>query len=160
MFYLNLPNALIPVHEQHVVLRLHLFCFGSEGWKVASNDSPVALVAEDDYQVREFVTALLERKGFRVLSACNGNEALRLCENQPDLRLVLTDGELGPGPNGIQLADILLKTRQGTAILVIAGTPEACVKAAERNLEFLLKPFMIGEFYERLKKLTCPIIPR
>ena len=50
---------------------------------------PVILVADDDEDIRLFVTLLLERAGHRVVAAENGEEALRLAaEHDPDLLLL------------------------------------------------------------------------
>ena len=119
----------------------------------------VALVAEDDYQIRALLVALIEREGFKVVNARNGNEALKICKDHSDLAVLLTDGDLGCGPTGIQLAEFLLKERPSVAILIISGTPAVGTQAAERHLEFLQKPFMIRELSERIKKLMQPIIP-
>jgi len=124
--------------------------------EVRSNERPVALVAEDDYQIRALLVALIEREGFEVVNACNGTEALNICKDHSDLAVLLTDGDLGPGPNGIQIAEFLLKERPSVAILIISGTPAVGTQAAERHLEFLQKPFMIRELSERLKKLMHP----
>jgi CheY-like chemotaxis protein len=120
---------------------------------VSSGDSPVALVVEDDDQVRSFVTAVLEREGFRVLTASNGSDGLALCRNTPDVRVLLTDGQMGPGPTGIELAETLLKERPEIKILLISGTPEIGVLAAQRHLEFLQKPFVIRDLLQRIERL-------
>jgi DNA-binding NtrC family response regulator len=118
-----------------------------------SKQSAVALIVEDDDQVRGFVSVVLQREGFTVLTACDGTEALRMCRDHLDLRLLLTDIETSLYPNGIHLADILLKERPGINILVISGTPEIGFQATKRKLEFLLKPFMMRDLIDRLNRV-------
>ena len=121
---------------------------------MSSGNVPVALVVEDDDQVRGFVRAVLEREGFHVLTARSGSEGLTLCRHTPDVRVLLTDGQMGDGLTGIELAETLLKERPEIKILLISGTPEMGALAAERHLEFLQKPFVIRDLLRRIERLT------
>lgn len=124
-----------------------------------SAESPVALVVEDDDQVRNFVTAVLQREGFHVLTARNASEALIVCRRQRNVTVLLTDGQMGSGLTGIELAAILLKEQPELSALLISGTPEIGLLAAERKLEFLEKPFMIRDLLDRLYRVMGPKVP-
>ena len=118
-----------------------------------SKDSPVALVVEDDDQVRGFVSVVLQRHGFTVLTACDGTVELQMCRDHLDVRLLLADVETSVYPNGIDLADVLLRERPGINVLVISGMPEIGFQAAKRKLEFLEKPFMLRDLIDRLNRI-------
>ncbi|MCK4274410.1 MAG: response regulator, partial [Dehalococcoidales bacterium] len=63
------------------------------------------LVVDDDVKTVELVKLYLNRDGYRVLTAYDGNEALKLArENQPDL--IVLDLML-PGINGLEICRIL-----------------------------------------------------
>ncbi len=57
----------------------------------------VVLVVEDDADVRSTITSTLEALAFTVLSAQDGNEALRLLESERNIALVFSDVNM-PGP--------------------------------------------------------------
>ncbi len=64
---------------------------------------PLILVVDDEDIVRDFVVALLERKGYNVSSAVDGQEAVELFEKKQDcVKLLLTDLAM-PRKNGIDL---------------------------------------------------------
>ena len=50
---------------------------------------PLVLVADDDDDIRQLVTFRLERAGYTVVEAADGEEALRVCsEARPDLAVL------------------------------------------------------------------------
>jgi DNA-binding response OmpR family regulator len=50
---------------------------------------PVVLVADDDPDIRQLVTFRLERAGYEVVEAADGQQALQLCsEVRPDLAVL------------------------------------------------------------------------
>jgi CheY-like chemotaxis protein len=50
------------------------------------SDHALVLVADDDEDIRQLVTFRLERAGYAVVAACDGEEALHLAtERRPDL---------------------------------------------------------------------------
>jgi CheY-like chemotaxis protein len=49
-------------------------------------DGRVVLVVEDEESIREVITDILDERGFRVMLAANGAEALRMLDNvRPDV---------------------------------------------------------------------------
>ena len=53
------------------------------------SEQPVVLVADDDDDIRHLVTFRLERAGYTVVQAADGEEALRVCsEARPDLAVL------------------------------------------------------------------------
>ncbi len=79
------------------------------------------LLVEDDDLVRAAVCSLLERSGYRVFEARNGDEALRVCEqHRESIHLLLTDVVL-PMMNGMQLAERLTSGRPDMKVLFMSG---------------------------------------
>ena|SRR5437764_13796756 len=101
------------------------------------SDQSVILVAEDDVMILNIARITLERLGYFVLTAENGEEALALSRAYPgDIDLLLTDVCM-PKMTGIQLSKTIAKERPGTCILLMSGSFE------EENPGFpiLHKPF-------------------
>jgi two-component system cell cycle sensor histidine kinase/response regulator CckA len=49
------------------------------------------LIAEDEEIVRVFMKRLLERSGYKVIAAADGDEALALFREHEDISLILSD---------------------------------------------------------------------
>jgi len=104
------------------------------------------LLVEDEAQLRELLAHVLRDQGYRVLAAAHGPEALRLLQEAPTaLDLLLTD-VIMPEMRGQELAEKLLQTSPGMAVIYMSGyTDNALIHsgalpgAAPDN--FLQKPF-------------------
>jgi len=59
--------------------------------------------------------------GYRVHEASNVAEATAELEAKFAIDLVFTDINLGPGPNGLELADWVLNNRPGVKVIVTTG---------------------------------------
>ncbi|MGA7753914.1 MAG: ATP-binding protein [Candidatus Sulfotelmatobacter sp.] len=79
------------------------------------------LVVEDDEALRNLITALLGSSGYKVLAAANGEEALRLVqENREQIDLLLTD-MLMPAMTGVELAEQLRELQPQVKVLLMSG---------------------------------------
>ena len=122
----------------------------------APGGSEALLVVEDQDQVREVARAILERLGYRVATACDGNEALRFVREGHDLDLVLTDVVL-PSMNGVTLAERIVAERSGVRVLFMSGltsesgVPEGSVRG--EPCAFLLKPFSLDVLARAVRDL-------
>ena len=81
----------------------------------------VILVADDEVLIRNLVTLLMQREGYFVLSAADGQEGLELSRKYPGtIDLVITDVQM-PRLNGTDLCAHLLEDRPGIKVLVMSG---------------------------------------
>ncbi len=78
------------------------------------------LLVEDEPAVRDLSRQILERHGYRVLSAANGHDALTVAAESPDISILVTDVMM-PEMNGWQLAQKLLELRKGLKVLFVSG---------------------------------------
>lgn len=112
------------------------------------------LLVEDDDAVRGVSERALARFGFQVLSAPNGDEAVRLAEAYPGpIDLVLTDIMM-PGMNGVELASIVSVHRPGIHVFFMSGyADQDLVRKGllEPGTHFLQKPFSPRELSRRLR---------
>lgn len=114
------------------------------------------LVVEDSDAVLEFVISALEDLGYRVLSARNGLEALRVLESEEKIALLFTDIVLPGGMTGRELADRALRTRPGLPVLFTTGFSRNAIVHQGRldaNVNFLGKPYTQPEVAQRVRAL-------
>jgi len=113
------------------------------------------LVAEDEPSVRHFVTTVLARKGFRVLSAESGPEALKVARShEGKIDLLLTDFVMPDGMTGRELADELLKERTDLKVIISTGySTELVGLRTVQDLTIIRKPFEADDLL-RVIRLT------
>jgi PAS domain S-box-containing protein len=109
-----------------------------------SRGTETLLVAEDEVSVRRLVMRVLESRGYAVLEARDGREALEIAAaHSGPIDLLVTDVVM-PGMNGRELAKLLSSQRPDMRALFLSGyTDHAIVRDGqlEPGLAFLQKPF-------------------
>jgi len=102
------------------------------------------LLVEDAAAVRAVARQVLQRQGYRVLEASEGEDALRLAaRHQGTIDLVVTDVVM-PRVGGRELAERLLVVRPETRVLYMSGyTDDSVVRHGilEGGVAYLQKPF-------------------
>lgn len=121
-----------------------------------SRGAPTLLVVDDDPEVREIVSELLESEGMRVLQAGSGEEAI-LVATRLDGRvdLVITDVRM-PGMNGVALARYLNREWPAIRILYMSGYAADVLEregSFEPHLPLLAKPFTVTQLMDRVREL-------
>ncbi len=110
----------------------------------AARGSETILVVEDAEVVRRVTSQVLQSRGYTVIEAADGWEALALGEQYPGpIHLLLTD-VIMPGINGLEVAERWLARRPATRVIFMSGYSEDLMGHPEhmRNgVCFLQKPF-------------------
>ena len=115
------------------------------------------LVIEDDDQIRALLRQILEREGYRVSEAPNGEKGIKLYRQQP-ADLVITD-LIMPEKEGIETIIELKRVYPEVKILAISGggkvNPEIYLDMAEKlgATYAIKKPFGRGEILEAVHNL-------
>ena len=121
-----------------------------------SKGSETILLVDDEMAIRKVTREFLEASGYSVLEACNGPEALKLCEqHRGELHMVMTDVRM-PGLSGHQLAQELSTRYPKLKVLFMSGIQEdafseICSLAPANT--FLQKPFTFVELGGRLREM-------
>ncbi|CAN5295138.1 hypothetical protein BH09MYX1_BH09MYX1_05610 [soil metagenome] len=103
------------------------------------------LIAEDQAQVRRLAVRVLRAKGFEVLEAATGEEALMTLAAEGPVDLLLTDLVM-PGMSGRELAERAVALHPSMKLLYTTGyTEDAVVRVGvkRREVAFLQKPFTV-----------------
>jgi PAS domain S-box-containing protein len=116
--------------------------------------SAVVLFAEDDRAVRRLMSIELRRRGFTVLEARHGGEALDICKQYGDEIDMLVSDIVMPTMNGVDLVAAATRIRPEMAILLISGHPERAGVGLDvggaHGGNLLLKPFTPEDLAARI----------
>lgn len=111
------------------------------------------LVVDDEPNYLIILEELLEDEGFEVLTARNGNEALKIAE-KADLNLIVTDMQM-PGMNGVELLSEAKKRWPAIPVIMVTafGEVDKAVSAMQAGaFNFLSKPFKNDELIANINK--------
>jgi len=117
------------------------------------------LLVEDSEPLRKLTQSFLQSHGFQVLSAQDGEEALRLeAQHSGKIDLLLTDVVM-PGMNGRVLADKLLPKQPGMRVLYISGYTDSFVArhgVLELGMVLLHKPYTEEVLISKVREVLSP----
>jgi two-component system cell cycle sensor histidine kinase/response regulator CckA len=123
----------------------------------ASGGNETILVAEDEEALRDLVQALLESKGYTILTASDGEQAVVLFEEHRDgIDLVLTDLGL-PKLDGWSACKQMIALKPHVKVIIASGylDPEMKQEMVARNsiIEFVHKPYLPTELMSTVRSL-------
>ncbi len=134
---------------------------GAGSGKVPPGSETILLV-EDEELLRTPIREILERQGYSVLEASNGEEALGVARQYPGpINLLLSDIVM-PGMNGRDLAGQLSRIRPDLKVLFMSGyTHNAIVHhgVLEEGLAFLEKPFTPEALAVKIRQVLRSLPP-
>lgn len=114
------------------------------------------LLVEDDQQVREITENTLKLKGYRVISAKDGVEALEITDTMDNsINILLTDVVM-PRMNGIELSEALKEKWENLKILFMSGyTNKDIIKPGffTQETELIQKPFHTAALLRKVRAI-------
>jgi CheY-like chemotaxis protein len=120
----------------------------------ALGGSEVILLVEDEDGVRKLARMILERNGYTVVEAANGEAALALLDGHTGpLDMLVTDVVM-PGIDGAAVADAVTRRFPAAKVLYLSGyTSDAVVRHGIQHHEvaFLQKPFSAASLATRVR---------
>jgi PAS domain S-box-containing protein len=97
-----------------------------------TKESKTILLVEDEAITAMAEAKTLERKGFTVLTALSGDKAIETAAGHQDIDLILMDIDLGPGIDGTQAAEIILKNKEIPVLFLSNHTEPEIVDKTEK----------------------------
>ncbi len=124
----------------------------------SSVEAKSILLAEDDDAVRKMVSMALRRKGYRVVEACDGSEAVEILQEAEECFDLLLSDVIMPGKKGTEVAACMMEHSPGTSILLMTGFADVDVlqEAQKRGFPVLDKPFTPKKLIAEVNALLQP----
>ena len=114
------------------------------------------LLAEDDEEVRKLAKNLLQKFGYEVLEAVDGEDAIKKFEEDKDkIRLLIFDVMM-PKKNGKEAYDEIKKMRSGIKVLFTSGYTGDIIRRKEVHegeFDFIPKPIAPKEFLKKVREV-------
>jgi CheY-like chemotaxis protein len=113
-----------------------------------ADGSACVLIAEDEGPLRRAAVQILSRKGYNVIEAGDGEEALRVFkENKDAIDLVFLDSAM-PGLSGTAALDEMRRSQPKIQALVASSSPQGFT-----NAHFLAKPYSPLDLVRRIQQV-------
>jgi PAS domain S-box-containing protein len=110
------------------------------------------LLVEDNDEVGEFSTELLEDLGYTVRRVSEATGALSILgENEFAVDLVFSD-VIMPGMNGVELAGIIRERYPGLPVVLTSGYSNVLAENAHHGFELIQKPYSVESLSRILRK--------
>ncbi len=120
------------------------------------------LLVEDDPSLRTLITAVLERAGFSVIAAANGQEVLSRGAAVAVPDLLLTDIVM-PGMNGFELSREFLKMHPSTKVLFMSGYTDdrlMPLNMEDVSADYIQKPFTREQLVTKILHFFAGPVPQ
>lgn len=113
--------------------------------RLESNSQVKILIAEDSDATRQYIRHVLAPHRFQLLDARDGDETLRILQEQPDIDLLVVDHSM-PGLSGFELVKLLRQKLKRNELIIIGLSADAKGSLSAMFIkhgadDFLRKPF-------------------
>jgi two-component system, cell cycle sensor histidine kinase and response regulator CckA len=111
------------------------------------------LLVEDEAPIRTLISRILRRRGYVVLEAVDGPDALGVAESfEESIDVLLTDLVM-PGIGGARLAQHIGETRPGLCVIYMSGygVEDLAAHGVQGTAHFLGKPFRPDELVAKVE---------
>lgn len=101
------------------------------------------LVVDDRADIAALAAEMVESLGYRVRTAHSGHEALKIIQEDREVRLLFSDVMM-PGMNGVQLARAAKKHRPDLGVILTSGLTESTIEKSDADgtpFDFISKPY-------------------
>lgn len=113
------------------------------------------LLVEDEDAVRSFAVRALELRGYKVLAAAGGEEALEIVKEDPDAIDLVVSDVIMPGMTGPEMMREVRELRDDVLFIFISGYAEDAFRdemLEDENFRFLAKPFSLNDLATKVKE--------
>jgi two-component system cell cycle sensor histidine kinase/response regulator CckA len=113
------------------------------------------LLVDDEDGLRSIVSSLLSERGYEVVEACDGEEALAILEDETEPFHLMISDVIMPGMDGPSLLKAAQPYLKNTRVVFVSGYAEKDFSRtldSQTHVSFLPKPFTLPELAERVKQ--------
>jgi DNA-binding response OmpR family regulator len=121
-------------------------------------NTKTVLLVDDDPDIRSALQTVLERKGYRVLTASDGNMGLAVAERESP-HLVIVDMMMPKKSGFLVLEKLKSRPEGGPKVIMITGNEGSRHRAYAEILgvdDYIRKPFEMARLVEAAERL-CPL---
>lgn len=115
----------------------------------------VVLVVEDEPLQRMNMADLLEEAGFHAIEAANAKQAMSLLESRSDVRIIVSDIDMPPGINGMELVALVRAKWPPIALVLLSGNVDRENVRLPEGGVFIGKPYRSAELIDTLNRLAA-----
>ncbi|MGY4533995.1 diguanylate cyclase (GGDEF)-like protein [Pseudomonas sp. TE3786] len=113
--------------------------------RLESNSKVKILVAEDSDSTRHFIRRILTSHLYQIIDAVDGDQALQILKDQPDIDLLLVDHSM-PGISGFDLVKLLRQKMKRSDLIILGLSADTKGSLSAQFIkhgadDFLRKPF-------------------
>jgi len=120
--------------------------------------SETILIVEDDDRLRKLLRITLEKYGYKVLDAGNGEEAIEICNSYDGIiQLMITDVVM-PKMNGKEAVDRIQPLYPKMKVIFMSGYTDDAIShhgVLEPGLNFIEKPFKHEQLALKIREVLC-----
>jgi CheY-like chemotaxis protein len=111
------------------------------------------LVVEDNVEVGQFSTQLLQDLGYETVWATNADEALKLLEEESARFDAVFSDVVMPGMGGVDLGHEIERRYPGLPVVLTSGYSHVLAQEGPHGFELLHKPYAAGEVSRVLRRM-------
>lgn len=111
------------------------------------------MIVDDESELRSSISTFLQNEGYLTLNARNGNEALRLIEENKNIDIMLLDVMM-PEKDGYETLRDLRMAKNGTPVILLTAKTDEVDKLLGLEIgadDYITKPFSLREVVARMK---------
>jgi CheY-like chemotaxis protein len=115
---------------------------------------PVILIVEDEFLVRTLAVEIVEEAGFSAVEVANAEEAIRVLQSRPDVRVVFTDIDMPGSMDGLELARAIRHRWPPIQVVLTSGKIRPAADELPDRSHFVPKPYNFSRLTCLLQELT------
>lgn len=117
--------------------------------------NPSILIVDDEANIRAALARWFDMRGFDVVTAADGLEAIDVCTNRR-FDVITMDLEM-PRMGGIEAIQIIRQSDSDVPILIVTGLPRDAGRALSGGAtKILMKPLRLRELEVEVRRLVYP----
>jgi signal transduction histidine kinase len=123
---------------------------------VLAKGTETILLVEDEEAVRTMISRVLQGSGYRILEACQGKEAIEVCQKHPGVIHLMVTDVIMPQMSGRELAERLAAVRPEMKVLFMSGYPDKAIVhhgVLDPGTAFLQKPFTLTALETKVREI-------